>query len=108
VRALDFNHIIGGHGDVQHDRQRLDQMAAYIEEMTNQVAEKKLHGLAREETQQQIGVESLRSVGEYGPFFARQLLAYDSTYFGRSEADIVAQAVREGVAATFDVLSRRP
>jgi len=103
---FEFEHAIGGHGDVQHTRERLPQMAAYIAELTEAVAKGKQAGRTVQQLQAQITPATLKSLesGGYGRYVAANLTA---AYPGLAPSeDPLVAGVRENVAATFQALNR--
>src|SRR4051812_3677348 len=72
VAELPFEHVIGGHGPVQHGKAHLQGMAAYIEEITYAVARDPGKTLA--ELQSSITPTTLKSLsGEYAKFLTQNL-----------------------------------
>ena len=103
---FDFQHVIGGHGGVQHTRERLGQMAAYIAELTEAVSKGKQAGRTVAQLQAEITPGKLKSLesGGYGRYVAANLTA---AYGEAGQAgDPLAAGVRENVAATFQALER--
>jgi cyclase len=95
VADLPFDHVIGGHGRVQHGKDILRGMAAYIEEITAAVARDKGRPLA--ELQAAITPGKLRSLaGEYG-----QYLVQNS---GGNSVEGLAGGVRTNVAHVYERL----
>lgn len=108
VGAFDSTHVIGGHGPVQQGRDRLDQMAAYIEELTAAVEKGKREGRTVEELARIItpaGLKSLRN-GGYGEFVAGCTKRGDAESFLKPPAEILAEGVRSNVASIYHSLER--
>jgi glyoxylase-like metal-dependent hydrolase (beta-lactamase superfamily II) len=107
VRGFEFEHVIGGHGGVQHSRQRLDQFAGYIEELTEAVDAGKRKGLTVEQLQSTITPASLKSLGGgYGEFVGGQITHYDGQQELNEPADVVAGSVKGNIADIYRVLDR--
>jgi glyoxylase-like metal-dependent hydrolase (beta-lactamase superfamily II) len=107
VGEFDFTNVIGGHGGVQRTRERLPQMAAYIEELTGMVARGKEQGRQVAELQREITPASLRSLsGGYGEFVAGQLVAADDSATPPAPAEALANGVKENIASTWKALER--
>jgi cyclase len=94
VAEFPFDHVIGGHGPVQHGKAHLQGMAAYIEEITAAVVRE--NGKSLTELQSSITPSTLKSLtGEYGRFVLQNL--------GASNA--LAAGVRGNVAQVYERLS---
>jgi glyoxylase-like metal-dependent hydrolase (beta-lactamase superfamily II) len=107
VRGFEFEHVIGGHGGVQHSRQRLDQFAGYIEELTEAVDAGKRKGLTVEQLQSTITPASLKSLGGgYGEFVGGQITHYDGQQELNEPADVVAGSVKGISTACLTGVSR--
>jgi len=84
VGAWKFDHIIPGHGAVQHGRDRMGQFRNYIEDLTARVERAKRAGTPLIELQKAITVASLptlQSAG-FGAFVAGNLDTY-TVYLGQ-------------------------
>jgi cyclase len=81
--ALAFDHIIGGHGGVQHGRARMSQFRNYIEDLTARVERAKKAGTQLAEFQKTITPASLPTLqaGGFGAFVADNLAKY-TVYIG--------------------------
>lgn len=67
VAEFDYTHVAGGHGPVQHSKERAAQKAGFIEEVTERIAEAAAQGLAAEQMRTRITPASLKSLqGDYG------------------------------------------
>ena len=106
VAEFPFEHVIGGHGAVQHTRERLYQMAGYIEELAEAVAVRKRAGKALEQIQAEVTPASLKSLtrGGYGRFIIDSAVKYRPQPPGAVPA--LADAVKENVAHTHAALDR--
>jgi cyclase len=72
VAEFPFEHLVGGHGPVQHGKTYLQGMAAYIEEVA--VAVERQKGKTLEQLQASITPASLKSLsGDYGKFVIQNL-----------------------------------
>jgi len=87
VGQLGFDHIIPGHGPVNHDRARMLQMRNYIEELTALVETGKKAGRPLDELQKTIAPTSLKSFQSngYGAFATDTMQKY-SVYVGSRTA----------------------
>jgi cyclase len=87
VGQLAFDHIIGGHGSVQHNRARMLQMRNYIEELTERVEKGKLAGRPLAELQETITVASLKTLqaNGYASYVAENLAKF-TVYLGQRTA----------------------
>jgi cyclase len=83
VAKADFEHVLGGHGPMQHSRSVMMNQRNYIEELTQKVAEAKTAGQSLEEMQKRITVGSLKSLQSkgYGEFLQKTQWA-ENTHFG--------------------------
>jgi glyoxylase-like metal-dependent hydrolase (beta-lactamase superfamily II) len=106
--ALEFEHVIGGHGGVQQGRLRLRQMANYIDELVAAVAAGRRKGQSLAALQAALTPASFKSLADsgYGEFIVDSLLRYRPHPPGARRADILAGAVRENVADTLKTLDR--
>jgi len=75
VGQLAFDHIIPGHGPVQHDRARMTQMRNYIEELTGRVEEGKKAGQSLAELHKTLSMASIKTLqaNGYGNYCADNL-----------------------------------
>jgi cyclase len=98
MAAWKFDHIIGGHGSVQHGRERMGQFRNYIEDLTARVERAKRAGTPLADLQKQITPALLPTLqqGGFGAFTADNLAKY-TVYLGtrtpledRLAANIVA------------------
>jgi cyclase len=105
---FDFQRAIGGHGPVQHTRERLPQMAAYIAELTEAVVKGKQAGRTIAQLQAQITPATLKSLesGGYGRYVVGNLAAAYGEVGQVEPGDPLVAGVRENVAATFQALER--
>jgi glyoxylase-like metal-dependent hydrolase (beta-lactamase superfamily II) len=83
VAKAEFEHVLGGHGPMQHSRNVMLRQRNFIEELTQRVAEGKAAGQPLDELEKRITVASLRSLQSngYGEFL--QKTQWDEqTHFG--------------------------
>src|SRR6185436_18394596 len=82
--AWKFDHIIAGHGMVQHGRARMGQFRNYIEDLTARVERAKKAGMTLAELQKVITPASLATLksGGFGAFVADNLEKY-TVYLGQ-------------------------
>ena len=96
VAEFPFDHVIGGHGPVQHGKAHLHGMAAYIEEITSAVTREKAKPLTQLQSSITPATLKRKSDGtEYGRFVSQNL--------GPSNA--LAAGVRGNVAQVYERLS---
>jgi len=108
VAEFDFLHAIGGHGAVQHTRERLTQMSAYIRELAEAVSRGKRAGRSAAQLQAAITPASLKSLGGgYGSFVAASLKKYAIENELTPPETVLANGVKENVASTFKALENR-
>ncbi len=103
-----FEHVLPGHAGAQHSRDRLYQMAGYIEELTDAVKKGKEKGQAVADLQKSILPASLKSFefGGYGAFLAGSLIKYRLHPPGAAGAEMVADGVRTNVEHVYAALDR--
>jgi len=107
VAELDFTRVAGGHGTPHPSKDRLHQMANYIEELAERVAVGK-----RNRTLQQLQAEilpaSLRTLtdGGYGQYAAENNLKYRVFPPSASVATVVADSVSSNIAQIFATLEK--
>ncbi len=102
-----FEQLIGGHGDVQRTRERLAQEAAYLEELTELVAQGKAQGRTVEQLQAAITPAKLKSLaGGWGQYVAEQTVQYYWDAAFNSPAEALAGGLKENIASTFSALAR--
>lgn len=76
VAKLEFDHIAGGHGQVQHNRQRMTSQRNYIEELAMRVEAGKKAGKSLAEIQQAMPIASIKALQANG--YGSQVLAPDA------------------------------
>jgi glyoxylase-like metal-dependent hydrolase (beta-lactamase superfamily II) len=99
VAKSDFEHVLGGHGPMRHDRSIMMGQRNFIEELTQRVAEAKTAGQPLDEMQKRITAESLKSLQSngYGEFLRRTQWA-GTTHLGSAPpplANDVSGCVRD-------------
>jgi cyclase len=101
---LDFQTVVGGHGPVQHTRDRLTQTAVYIEEVTEAVRRGKQSGASLAELERTITPGSLHTISpasQYGKFVENSLDNYSPLAPGETGAGELANEVKGNVDALF-------
>ena len=108
VASFGFDHVVGGHGGVQHSKQVLNQMAAYIEDATELVANGKRSGKSADILQREIRAADLKSLtGDgYGAFLAGSIKRYRSLPPGMTEREILDAAVASNIGDIYAALDR--
>jgi len=103
-----FEYVVGGHGDVQHTRERMMQEAAFIEELAEAVAQAKQQGRTIEQLQAAITPATLKSLasGGWGQYIAEQTVQFDWDAAFSTPAEALAGGLRGSIAATFKALER--
>ncbi len=97
VGEFPFESVIGGHGEPQPNRNRLPEMRAYIEELTEVVERGKRQGRTVEQLQSEITVASLKTLsGAYGQYVSGQI--------ARVGGGTLADNLKENVASMFRAL----
>jgi len=105
VGQLAFDHIIPGHGPVQHDRARMTQMRNYIEELTGRVEEGKKAGKPLAELEKTLTMASIKTLqaGGYGSYVADNLKNF-TVYLGQKTA--VEDRLSANIEAIYKNLDR--
>ena len=103
--AWKFDHIIPGHGPVQHGRVRMTQFRSYIEDLTARVERAKKAGTPLADVQKQITLGSLATLkaGGFGAFVADNLAKY-TVYLG--DKTPVEDRLAANVAAIYNNLDK--
>jgi cyclase len=109
VGKMEFDHVLPGHGAVQHSRQPLGHMVAYLEEITEKVERGKQSGRTSLELQKEITPQSLATLQSenYGVFVGETLLKYMANPPGTTLAEVVADGVRGNVDHIYQRLGVR-
>ncbi len=107
VAEFPYQHAIVGHGPVQHARGRLEQMAGYIEELTEKVAAGRRSGKNAADLQQELRPASLASLrrADYHAFLVATLSA--SAAPGVTGEAALEGGVRTNVGHIFDRLEAK-
>ena len=107
LAEFDFNHVIGGHAAVQHSKDRLYQMGAFIEELTDRVVEMRRRGRTAEEIKTAIRPDQLKSLanGGYGEFLTESLARYRFHSPADPSAEIVPRALADCIDQTLAALA---
>jgi len=105
VGAWKFDHIIAGHGSVQHGRERMAQFRNYIEDLTMRVERAKKAGTPLAELQKTITAASLPTLqtGGFAKFVADNLANY-SVYIGQRTA--LEDRLAGNIAAIYNNLDK--
>jgi cyclase len=105
IGQLSFDHIIAGHGPVQHDRARMAQFRNYIEELTSRVEEGKKAGKPLAELQSTITMASLKTLQANGfaGWVAGNLDSF-TVYIGRKTA--IEDRLTANIEAIYQNLDR--
>src|ERR1700686_515103 len=105
VGKLGFDHILPGHGPVQHDRARMTQMRNYIEELTGRVEEGKKAGKPLAELQKTLTMASIKTLqaNGYGSYVADNLNNL-TVYLGQRTA--VEDRLSANIEAIYKNLDR--
>lgn len=101
VAELPFDHLAGGHGPLQHGKNHLREMAAYIDELTAAVERSRSKPLA--ELQSSITPATLKTLsGEYGKFLLGNFRAAGNA----DPTAAMAATVRSNVTQVHERLSK--
>jgi cyclase len=105
VGAWKFDHIIAGHGVVQHGRARMSQFRNYIEDLTARIERAKKAGTPLAELQKTITPASLTTLqsGGFGTFVAENLDKY-TVYLGQRTP--LEDRLTANIAAIYNNLDR--
>jgi cyclase len=105
VGAWKFDHIIPGHGSVQHGRARMSQFRNYIEDLTARIERAKKGGTPLSDLQKTITPASLRTLQSagFGAFVADNLEKY-TVYLG--DRTPLEDRLTANVAAIYNNLDR--
>ncbi|MBI4472854.1 MAG: MBL fold metallo-hydrolase [Acidobacteria bacterium] len=105
VAKFSFEHIIGGHGPVQHDRVRYTHMRNYIEELAVKVGEGKRAGKTIADLQKMIQLNSIKSLqgDNYLNLVTDTLGRYNPLQPGRQA---VEEGIRGNIQDVYNTLER--
>jgi cyclase len=105
IAELPFDHIIGGHGPVQHGRARMAQFRNYIEDLTARVERAKKAGTSLAELQKSISAAALPALKDqgFGEYVADNLAKY-SIYIGSKTP--LEDRLSANLAAIYNNLDR--
>ena len=108
VAEFDFNRVIGGHAAVQPTRDRLFQMAGYIEELTEVVSRRKRDGVPLEQIQKETSPGSLKSLarGDYGRYISESVVKFRPQPPGVSAESLLPGMVSENLAHIHTAIER--
>jgi glyoxylase-like metal-dependent hydrolase (beta-lactamase superfamily II) len=98
VAGFDYTHVIGGHGGVHPSKQTGQQMAAYIDELSGEVANLKRKNLSLDQIKKQIDPGKLKSLsGGYGEFLMTSLAKYNFVNPAKPRAELLTDAVASNI-----------
>ena len=105
VAQLKFDHIIAGHGAVQHGRDRMGQFRNYIEDLTARVEQGRNAGKTIAELQKTLTPASLSTLQDhgFGSFVADNMAKY-SIYLGQSTP--LEERLSGNIAAIYNNLDK--
>jgi glyoxylase-like metal-dependent hydrolase (beta-lactamase superfamily II) len=105
VAGWKFDHIIGGHGPVQHGRDRMGQFRNYIEDLTARVERAKKAGTPLADLQKMItpGTLATLQTGGFGSYVADNLAKY-TVYLGNRTP--VEERLTANVTAIYNNLDK--
>jgi glyoxylase-like metal-dependent hydrolase (beta-lactamase superfamily II) len=105
---FEFERVIGGHGAVQQGRQRLTNMANYIDELAAAVSAGRKQGRSAAELQAALSPASFKSLadGGYGDFIVDSLLKHTPNPPGTTRAEVLAGAVKSNIQDTYTAVDR--
>jgi glyoxylase-like metal-dependent hydrolase (beta-lactamase superfamily II) len=105
VAAWKFDHIIAGHGPVQHGRDRMGQFRNYIEDLTARVERAKKAGTPLADLQKTIrpGTLATLQTGGFGSYVADNLAKY-TVYLGNRTP--IEERLTANVAAIYSNLDK--
>jgi len=102
MSELDFEHVAGGHGGVQHTRQRLGQLKAYFEELIDIAGRARQEGMPLDRLQQTITPATLKSLGGgYGDYLTGEVKRLDVRVHLNTPAEVMARGVRDNLSAVY-------
>jgi len=105
VGKFAFQHVIGGHGPVHHDRIRFQHMRDYIEDLTAKVAEGKKSGKNLAELQKTLTEASFRSLQTDGyAALIREALAKFTPVLGGAAS--LADGIRDNIKDVYNTLDK--
>ena len=105
MARLKFDHIIAGHGAVQHGRDRMGQFRNYIEDLTARVEQGRNAGKTIAELQKTLTPASLSTLQDhgFGSFVADNMAKY-SIYLGQSTP--LEERLSGNIAAIYNNLDK--
>jgi glyoxylase-like metal-dependent hydrolase (beta-lactamase superfamily II) len=107
VGGFEYAQVIGGHGGVHPSKLPGQQMAAYIEELSAEVANAKRRNLPLEQVRKQIHPGMLKSLtGGYGDFLSTSLTKYRFLKPHTPSEAILADAVAVNLGEIYTNLDR--
>ena len=104
---LPFDQAAGGHGDIQHGRDHLNQMASYIEELTAMVDSGKRQGRSIAQLQASIDPANLKSLrGPYRDFLLSQIQRYSISAAVTPPPESLVNGVKGNIRDIYNNLDR--
>ncbi len=103
--AWKFDHIITGHGPVQHGRDRMGQFRNFIEDLTARVERAKAAGMPLADLQKSITINSLATLqaGDFASYVSANLDKY-TVYLGNGTP--IVERLAGNVAAIYNNLDK--
>lgn len=105
---FDFATVIGGHGGVQNSKERCYQMAAYIEDLSEEVLKLKRQGRAMADVKRAIDPSRLKSLTRdgYGAFLMDSIGKYRLVKPGTPRAQLLSDAVAGNIEHIYETIDR--
>ncbi len=106
VAELDFDHVIGGHADVQQGKTRLYNMANLIDELTERVTRSRFE--SKEQLKRDVTPASLKSLQHdgYGQFLSENLRTYFPVAPSERNVDPLPATIAGCIDGTLQALKR--
>ncbi|HLK51015.1 MAG TPA: MBL fold metallo-hydrolase [Bryobacteraceae bacterium] len=105
ISQLPFDHVVGGHGPVQHGRARMRQFRNYIDDLIARVERAKKAGVPLTELQRMITAQSLPTLKDQGfGTYVAENLANHSVYIGARTP--LEDRLTGNIAAIYNNLDR--
>ena len=94
--------MAGGHGGVQHTRERLGQLKSYLEELIEIAGRAKQEGVPLDRLQQTVTPATLKTLGGgYGEYLAGEVKRLDFRVHLNTPAEVMARGVRDNLSAVY-------
>jgi cyclase len=102
MSELEFGHVVGGHGGVQHTNQRLGQLTSYFEELIEIAGRAKQEGMPLDRLQETVTPATLKSLGGgYGEYLAGEVKRLDFRVHLNTPAEVMARGVKDNLSAVY-------